>query len=112
MRRGTLFANLAVLITAPSVALAAQASAKPVQVITNWQMVERVSETVPTTQHLANAFTLRSSCSNNRNTSAVCGRSNFRKLQVRSVHGTCDSMETRHNMATCPTKKNRCGDSR
>jgi hypothetical protein len=65
MRIGMLFANLNVLVILLAGGFSlGQDSA--VSVTANWQAVERVSQTVPTTQHLANAFTLRSSPLNKR----------------------------------------------
>ncbi len=58
MRLAVAFTVLASLVTAPQ--MGAQAPG-PVAVGAQWEQVTRVSVTVPTTQHLANTFTLRSS---------------------------------------------------
>jgi hypothetical protein len=60
MRKTILFAVSAALIVAPVFA-EVQAAGNSVTVSAKWDNVVRVSDTVPTTQHLANAFTLRSS---------------------------------------------------
>jgi hypothetical protein len=56
-----LVAISALIVAATPLALRAQAAGDSVAVNVKWDAVVRVSETVPTTQHLANAFTLRSS---------------------------------------------------
>jgi len=59
--RAILFALLAALVAAPAIAAAPQANAGSAAVIPNWSQVSRVTDTVPTTQILAHAFTLRTS---------------------------------------------------
>jgi hypothetical protein len=64
--------RLAILLTASVAMFATSAVAAPpgesnaVTVSANWSKADKVSQTVPTTQHLANAFTLRSSPLNKR----------------------------------------------
>jgi hypothetical protein len=62
MRVGTLFVISVVLaaVAAPAFEQKGPAAADAVAVSAKWNTVERVSNTIPTTQHLANAFTLRS----------------------------------------------------
>jgi hypothetical protein len=59
MRLPVLFAASVVLFAAPAFAAAQQLTADSVKVSANWDNVVRVSETVPTTQNLASALTLR-----------------------------------------------------
>jgi hypothetical protein len=66
MRVLILFAISAALVAAPSSTASAQAAGDSVAVSAKWDNVVKVSETVPTTQHLANALTLRSNPLNRR----------------------------------------------
>jgi len=61
MRVVSLIAISAALIAVPLSAQSTQPAGDSVTVGAKWDNVVRTSETVPTTQHLANAFTLRSS---------------------------------------------------
>jgi hypothetical protein len=61
MRLGLRLKLSAMFIVIPAVALSQQTDGNQVNVSAAWSQVTKVSETVPTTQHLANAFTLRSS---------------------------------------------------
>lgn len=60
-----LIAMAAAFISGPFLS-AQQTTDATVAVDVNWDRVVKVSQTVPTTQHLANAFTLRSSALNKR----------------------------------------------
>ena len=59
MRVRILFAISAALIAAPSFAETPLVAGNSVTISAKWNNVERVSTTVPTTQHLASAYTLR-----------------------------------------------------
>ena len=61
MRVAGLIAISTALIAVPLNAQVTQSAADSVTVAAKWNNVTRTSETVPTTQHLANAFTLRTS---------------------------------------------------
>jgi hypothetical protein len=60
MRGGIVYAISAALIAALTLSAGAQTAGESIAVSAKWDNVSQVSETVPTTQHLANAFTLRS----------------------------------------------------
>jgi hypothetical protein len=66
MRLDLLLRLSAMFLVIPAVALSQQTEGNQVNVSASWSDVTRISETVPTTQHLANAFTLRSSPLNKR----------------------------------------------
>lgn len=57
---------IAVLLCKPLIAASNQRTATTVKIDARWTQVQRVSETIPATQHLANAFTLRSSALNKK----------------------------------------------
>ncbi|MGH9617186.1 MAG: GH39 family glycosyl hydrolase [Acidobacteriaceae bacterium] len=57
---GILLAVVAAVIAAPAFAVPPPSNANAVNVTATWNHVERVSDTIPTTQHLASAYTLRS----------------------------------------------------
>ena len=61
MRLGLLIAIVPALAAVPAFCQVRVPSGDKVTVSAKWDTVVRVSETIPTTQHLANAFTLRSS---------------------------------------------------
>jgi hypothetical protein len=60
MRTGILFTIATALVAAPVFAASQQLTADTVTVSARWNDVVKVSKTVPTTQHLASAYTLRS----------------------------------------------------
>lgn len=61
MRLGMFFAFSIALIAVPAISVSQQSDGDSVRVSAKWDSVVRESETVPTTQHLANAFTQRTS---------------------------------------------------
>ena len=61
MRVGTVLGFMAASLATPLMAVPPGAADSTVKIKAHWTEVQRVSQTVPTTQHLANALTLRTS---------------------------------------------------